>query len=76
MPATRSPVGAKFYGSSGKGEQDVKTAQRRSRCSALQQKRVALRCQPVQSRQVDGLRQGANLEIFLTVPPVHGGDLS
>lgn len=76
MPASRSPIGREFYGISGKGEQDIETAQCWSRCRALQQKRVALRREPVQLRQIDGLREGANVKVFLTVPPVHGGALS
>ena len=76
LPASCYPVGTEFNGVSGKGKQDVESAQRRSGGRALQQKWITLWSELVQSRQIDGLRQGAYMEIFLTIPPVHGGELS
>jgi len=75
LPASRYTVGTEFNSVSGKSEQDVETTQRWSRRRALQHEWVTLRSELMQCRQIDRLRQGAYVRIFVAVPPVHGVEL-
>ena len=76
VPTTQLAVSAQHERLARAGEQDVVAPQRRPRRRALQQERVTLRQQPVETKQIDRLRQRTGLQIVVGIPPVHGGRLS